>query len=201
MGRTVVAALVIYVAGGIILSSLIFGTNGRTGTAQAVYAIGFAVVALTTAVLLSAHDIRLSDLNWACEEWLLRRPTVAIAGTSLLVGLFFFALERDLSAAPAGAGLGMVMGSIGLRRSRERHGVPPPTSADPSIEIRVENWRLRHPAASTVTAVVACFALLSLADRGLITVPANVVVSLAVGWFNLRHARKLAQPQGPPPVQ
>ncbi len=195
------AALVIYVVGGIILSSLIFGTNGRPGTAQTVYAIAFAVVALTTAVLMSAHDIRFSDLNWACEEWMLRRPTLAIAVTSLAAGLFFFALERDLGAAPVGAALGMVMGSIGLRRTRERHGVPPPASTDPSIETRVEGWRLRHPVASTVIVVVVCFGLLSLADRGLITVPANVVISLALGWFNLRHARKLAKPQGPPPVQ
>jgi hypothetical protein len=202
VGRALLLALAIYFAGGIILGSLIFGTGGGSpGTAQTVYAIAFGVVSLTAAVLLSAHDIRFSDLNWTYEDWTLRRPTLAIAVTSFAVGVFFVSLERDLSAAPAGVGLGIIFGSIALRRTRERRGVPPPAATDTGLETRVENWRLRRPIASSAIVVVACFGVLSLADRGLITVPANVVVSLVLGWFNLHHARKLGDPQGPPPLQ
>jgi hypothetical protein len=188
-----------------LISVVAFGSRGGSPAASAAVAIVAGVVALVAVALLRLRRLSVRDVNWEIEEWMLRRPQLAITLTAIATALFFWSLTRDLRGIPAGALAGVFTGWIGLRRSRERHGLAASASTDEdgtSTEARLDNWRLRHPALSIVLFAVACVTVLSLLGSRLIAVPVEVVAGLLIGWTSLRHSRVrhgLAQPRVPPP--
>jgi hypothetical protein len=208
----VLLAFVMYVVSGVLIGGIAFGDRGESPAASAAVAIAAGVVALVAVVLLRVHRMTLGDVNWEVEEWALRRPSLAIMGTSIATAFFIWSLNRnDVRSIPAGALAGVFFGWIGLRRSRERHGVAPASTdaGHVSMEVRLDNWRLHHPAQSILLFVIVCVAFCTLAGSRPVVVPVEVVVGLVIGWTSLRHSRArhdLVPPPGsggqhaPPPV-